>query len=384
MRFNFRCSSSFLLSAMIAGCSESTMPEDPSPVAIGLPANSGVAALAASEDRLYSLRVGSGTARVLEVRRLNGSIKWSESVPSCSIGSQCVMAVDASDNVYVATGTGLMSRTGSGSLRWTTAPDLVSIAIGAGSRLFGTGRPSAAQAAYSIEKANGASAWTTPLPAGFNSTSTLLDEPRSTVYAVARGGAIAMDMQDGAVKWTVSRTNCFGGSRGAIASDGTVYVTCDSDFSSTVYAYNPAGTLKWQLRLGSDAGTFAPIIDAAGTVYVANSGSVAAISPTGSVIWTVANLSAIRGSPVLDSEQNLYVVASQAGSVGARTLLVLTNGTIAEDRGSASCEDSMLLLPTGRAYCSGLNALIRFGTEGYPGDAQWGQFGHDYRRTSHR
>ena len=384
MCIHLKSGSVLLACTIVLGCSESTTPDDPSPVSIALPANSRVAALAASEDRLYSLRLGSATSRVLEARRLDGAVEWAESVPSCGTGQQCALAVDASNNLYLATGTGLMSRTSSGSLRWTVTTHVASIAIGSGSRLFVTGRPFVAQSVYAIEKANGATAWTAALPASFDAMATLLDESRSTVYSIGRGGAVAMDTQTGAVRWTVTHANCFAHSVGSIANDGTLYVNCDSDFSSRLNAYTPAGILKWQRSLGSTVGTFAPVIDADGTVYVANAGSVRAISPAGSVVWTVSNLAMIRGSPILDSNRNIYVFASQTGSGGEQTLLVLKNGTITEDRGPASCEDSILLLPTGRAYCSAFNALIRFGTEGYPSDAQWGQFGHNYRRTSHR
>lgn len=377
-----------VFASAFVGCSESTTPNaDVTPVTISLPANSGVAVLAASQDRVYSLgQGGTTTTRALDARQLDGVIVWTVSVPACSSpAAGCFLAVDGSGNLYVNTDDGLMSRgASSGSLRWTAATvRLESIAIGTGARLYGAGRAFiGSQSVYAIDMATGTTGWTTSLPNGFDATTTLLDETRSTVYAIGRGGAIALDTQTGSVKWALTR-NCFGGSMGAVAADGTVYVTCDNDFSSRLYAYNPAGTEKWQLGLGNTNGTLAPVIDAAGVVYVGNSGSMTALNPTGTAVWQLEGLFSNWASPVIDSNKNVYVVAAQTNA-GPRSLLVVNGGTIAENKGLSSCESALLLLSTGRAYCSAIDALMRFQTDGYDGAAQWNQFGHDFNRASRR
>ena len=110
---------------------------------------------------------------------------------------------------------------------------------------------------------------------------------------------MAFDTQTGSIKWITSQ-NCFAGSDGALAADGTIYVTCDGATSSTLYAYTPAGALAWQASLGNTPPMLAPVIDVAGVIYVGNARSLTALNKDGSTVWRLAGLFRSFTHPVVD------------------------------------------------------------------------------------
>ncbi|MBU1626871.1 hypothetical protein KKB18_05830, partial [bacterium] len=52
-----------------------------------------------------------------------------------------------------------------------------------------------------------------------------------------------------------------------IGPDGTIYAISVSLIDSIFYAINPDGTLKWQISMGNNCGSSAPIIGLDGTIY---------------------------------------------------------------------------------------------------------------------
>ena len=75
----------------------------------------------------------------------------------------------------------------------------------------------------------------------------------------------------------------------AIGTDGTIFVTFSAD-SDYVYAFNPNGSLVWQIALPSAPSSRGCLAIAQfGTIYAANSGYLHAISTSGDILWTWDN-----------------------------------------------------------------------------------------------
>jgi len=340
---------------------------------------------------IYTVRPNDLTTRNLDARLGDGSLVWTVVFGECTDECSHVPSVDAAGNVYLTTRQGLTSWNGaSGALRWTAAGIGVgSLAVGSNSRVYGAAaaRFKPDQPVYALDASTGAVIWTTIIPSGYV-TEVLLDEGRSTLYALTRGQAVALDAQTGAIKFTAKNSlgvQCFAGSPGSIAADGTLYLTCDNDFLSEVSAYAPTGQSKWLRHLGSTNGTHTPLIDASGVIYVANSGSVTALTPAGEVLWKLDSVYRIAVTPVIDSDKNVYILAELKSGSGHH-LLVATNGKITEDRGLVTADyyGALLLTAGGRVFYNSEGQLISFGTRGADAAAQWAQMGRDQGRTSRK
>lgn len=376
----------FVFAVFSISCSDSTNPgDDGSLVTVELPHLS-VPLLAASDNRVFTLRFVDSTSRALDGRSLDGDLRWTTTVPPCPTDLKCFLAVDGASNLYFNTTEGVMSRSGSnGALRWTASSiEAPAIAVGTGGRVFAPGQPfTSTQLMHAIDAISGTVTWSSILPPGFDAMAVLLDESRSRVYALGRGAAVAFDTGTGAIQWITSR-NCFAGSDGALAADGTIYVTCDADFLSRLFAYDPAGNEKWHVSLGSTTPTLSPLVDASGNVYVANRGSVTALNPSGSILWNRTGLFRSLTHPVIDSGGNVYIAASRISSISGRNLLLINNGEIVADLGLLACAGSMLLNDEGRLYCGEVGLLAYLKTPGSDPNAQWNQISHDPHRTSRR
>jgi outer membrane protein assembly factor BamB len=372
-----------ILLASVAACSESTSPgDDGTPVTVSLGSPSTVPLLAASTERLYTLRGVDPTSIAVEARRFGGGSVWKSLVPSCQ--DACFLAADALDNVYFATATGVTSVNGeTGAVRWDTPVRSAAIAVGSSRHVYVVSRPFAVpQRAYSIDAGTGAIEWITTLLPGFDATALLLDESRSVLYAIGRGRVTAMNLDGGAVRW-ISAANCFGGSQGAIASDGTIYVTCDNDLSSRLFAYHPSGLAKWTASLGATNGTLAPVIDAAGIIYVANRGSLSAVRPEGGFLWQMQNLGNSTTSPAVGSNNDVYLHASST-SGAPPSLLVINAGSVVEDKGPLGCALAFLVTMRGRVYCGSSGGFAFFQTSNTDVTGQWSQMGSDAQRGSRK
>jgi hypothetical protein len=373
--------------ALASGCISSTGADNSTaPVTVTTGLDPAFSILTAGGiDRIYAFFPNDPASRALAAMSANGSIAWSFVVPSCAAGSRCAPVVDALGNVYITTTQGLMSRKGSdGGLRWTNnAASFVSIAAGSTGRVYAIDRPFLTQSAYALDGATGSVLWKTALPAP-DGLPVVIDEARSNMYVGGRGGPTALDLQTGAIKWRVTHS-CIGGGETAIASDGTVYVTCDSDFTSKLYAYDPSGVEKWSASLGSTEGTFTPLIDAAGNIYASNSGSVTSLSPAGAVNWRLENLTQNFVEPALDTDGNVFIIAKLT-SDAAWNLLAVRNGMVFSNDGEIdpTYAGALLLAPNGRVYYNANGNLISLGTGGADAASQWVQFGRDYSRSSRR
>lgn len=116
----------------------------------------------------------------------------------------------------------------------------------------------------------------------------------------------------GRLLWRFELNNQIMLSRPALGADGTVYVRSQA---GDVIAITPHGAMKWLLQLGAD---LTPQIDVGsdGTIYTADSTTIYAIAPDGTVKWTFddpfPNQGVIAG-PNVGPDGNLYVVTHVPG-----------------------------------------------------------------------
>jgi outer membrane protein assembly factor BamB len=93
----------------------------------------------------------------------------------------------------------------------------------------------------------------------------------------------------------------------AIAADGTVYV---GSSDSSVYAFNPDGSIRWRYVTGEGCHQSAPTVDADGTVFVGSfDGYLYALGSDGSLRWRLPLGDNIRTSPAAASDGTVYCIA---------------------------------------------------------------------------
>jgi outer membrane protein assembly factor BamB len=150
-------------------------------------------------------------------------------------------------------------------------------------------------------------------------------------YGSPASGSLAAVNPDGSQKWIFAAAAALGPSS-AIASDGTIYATCQDN---SLYAVNPDGSQKWKFAAGAytlpvsypgapviSVSPSAPAIGADGTIYFASAdGHLYAINPNGSEEWTLAGWAPIGSAPggtsppaapAIGSDGTIYVGAGDS------------------------------------------------------------------------
>jgi outer membrane protein assembly factor BamB len=88
----------------------------------------------------------------------------------------------------------------------------------------------------------------------------------------------------------------------AIGNDGTIYVSSDDHF---LYAINPDGTKKWSYETGDVLSS--PAIGSDGTIYVgSNDRQLYAINPDGTLKWVYPTFSLLVSSPAIGIDGTIY------------------------------------------------------------------------------
>lgn len=371
----------------IVACDNSSTPGVTSP-----PPTTGLVQIKSGLYQIYSTLASDGPDRIYtgkEARKTDGTIIWSAAIPGCEAKYKCFPTVDSAGNVYVPTGGGLKALTPDGTLRWTNAEATFRlVATGNSGRLYAYAYGFPQYWVYALDASTGTTIWKTPLATLSNTL--VVDESRSTLYLENYGGPIALNVNTGAVRWSAPHPCGGTGGYGALASDGTLYITCTSNVKEfRMYAFDPTGAEKWHTLLDttfvSTANSFTPLIDDAGNIYGSSQSAVVSVSPSGTVNWRFAGLTDNYVHPAIDIDRNVYVIAKHG--VGAPwTLLVIKDGAVVSNEGEidALYAGALLLAPNGRIYYNANGTLTSLETAGAPPAAQWSQFGRDAGRSSHR
>lgn len=339
-------------------------------------------AIAGTPDGGFVSWTGNRTGSLQSVSAFtrDGVRLWTAAVDICQVGP-CVLSVDATGDIYIPTRSGLVALSRTGTLRWRVAANYVgSLSIGRGSRLYFVAGVYDAPypTLYAVDKATGDIVWQIPQIPG-SPDKLLLDEANNSLYALAFNRLRSLDPASGAEKWRVGPL-CFG--QGALAHDGTVYITC----GGTVSAYTASGTLKWTTKI--TGGGFRPVIDENGTVYVVYDNGATAVSSSGRVIWHYeVNEGGLIAStdPVVDAAHDLYIV-DRFDSSTAPTIVRIHNGIRQTSivRADTPHGRALLIMPDGRVLFNSAGNLISFQSAGSRDDAPWPTMGGDPGRTWRR
>jgi len=138
--------------------------------------------------------------------------------------------------------------------------------------------------------------------------------PDGTIYIGNNGDSKVYAINtDGTLKWTYLTGGALNFDSPAIGSDGTIYIGDYTD--KKLYAINPNGTLKWTSAACSGYIVDSPTIGSNGLIYVAggNGKNLYAFNPTNvgssniAAAYTVATTVSEWGTPVIDSNGNIYI-----------------------------------------------------------------------------
>ena len=136
--------------------------------------------------------------------------------------------------------------------------------------------------------------------------------PNGWVYFNGKPSICALD-GDGNFRWvTKTDSDC---TVPALAADGTVYA---GTANGVVYAFDGfLGTIKWQLTLTPFDKWTQPVVGADGLIYIgATDGTFYALTPQGTVKWSLKTGGGIHGAPAMGKDGTLYF-GSDDGSLYA-------------------------------------------------------------------
>jgi outer membrane protein assembly factor BamB len=133
-----------------------------------------------------------------------------------------------------------------------------------------------------------------------------------TLYFAGKDSVCAVDGQ-GNLKWVTQTQN--DASTPSIGADGTVYAV---DSKGNLAAYEPTkGTPIWSTPLSDVDTSNQVVVGGDGTLYVGSTtGAFYAVSPTGSVKWTLMTGDAIHGPAAIGADGTLYFGSDKLYAVG--------------------------------------------------------------------
>lgn len=122
----------------------------------------------------------------------------------------------------------------------------------------------------------------------------------------------------GSMLWQVQMDGSYSFVRPAVASNGNIYVV---DVSGTLHAVSPTGTLLWKVPGAAGFTGKALTVGPDGTIYVASEDIVRAFSPSGVTLWTYTQdpRAFILVGLSVGPDGNLYGVATQGLGVFSLT-----------------------------------------------------------------
>ena len=148
--------------------------------------------------------------------------------------------------------------------------------------------------------------------------------PDGSVYVAANDGVVRAVNADGSIRWAteIPDTRSILGSPTVTPDGSTVLVGTTGPTGTTggLVALSSTGELLWKAEIGDDP-VYTPSIGPDGTIYAGSPRSVAAVSPTGEVLWTRTGPS-IFGYASVGADGRVY-----ARDVDAGALLALDGAT---------------------------------------------------------
>jgi len=135
-----------------------------------------------------------------------------------------------------------------------------------------------------------------------------------TVQVLTPGGnsntvslTVTTRQSNGRVKWRFQHSDMYTVVRPAVGPDGTVYAL---DVGYHLYALSPDGALKWIVR---GAGAKGLAVGSDGTVYTGSESSIKAFNPNGTLKWNFEQspMAMILLGPNVGPDGNIYAVATE-------------------------------------------------------------------------
>lgn len=333
----------------------------------------------------------------VDSRSADGSIDWSIGLPS-GFGN-CTAAVGPSGNLLFATTDTLYSlKTQNGAVRWRIpAGNSGQIATSSTGMLFVW----RSGVVYALSDNDGSVRWSrtvnTPGAVGL-----FVDDARSNLYAVRDKGAVAMDLATGTVKWETTQGQDYGADA-AIAADGSLVIaksntapgasSIHGPYTGAIESFGSDGVLRWRDTLGLRPPDGSPVIDDAGTVYLAagaevfpqyGAGVYAFSMATGEMKWKHEFLR-IHSNIAVDADRTVYVIA-QAAADSAYQLYGLRDGiTVSAVRPvSDDYPVAMTIHSNKRLYYKTPSRIAFISTAGASPNAAWPVDKHDAKRSARR
>lgn len=337
---------------------------------------------------IYTFSKQSILTLTVDSRKADGTVVWSKTLPSGNIS--CVAAVAASNNVVVAASDSVFSINGqTGEIRWRIASRFVrAIATSSTGRIFLSQDASSLNpfTLYAFSDTDGSPLWSKVVD---GPGAPFVDDVRSTVYQVRRGGAAAIDIATGNVKWQTPLESALT-TDAAIGSDGSIMVSQLNDFSGAITAYTPDGTRVWRNPgFAARQTRGSPIVDDAGTVYTATrkfdgAGVYALSTTTGETKWK-REFYDVFSNVAVDANRTVYVLA-QASPDSTVTLYGLRDGAIVSATpGRDPTFDGLITIHSNHLLYYAAGHTVFFApTAGVSSSAPWPVDRHDAKRSGRR
>ncbi|PQJ74611.1 PQQ-binding-like beta-propeller repeat protein [Polaribacter gangjinensis] len=152
--------------------------------------------------------------------------------------------------------------------------------------------------------------WIFGVGINFNATATIATD--GTIYIGAMNGFLYAINPDGTEKWNV-KYGTWTATTPAIGADGTIYFAGEGNadnptFKGILSAYNPVdGSLKWTVGLTEKVNHGGPAIAPDGTIYLGgHDKQMVAYNPDGTQKWVYPVDSPIEVVPAIDNDGNIY------------------------------------------------------------------------------
>ncbi len=141
------------------------------------------------------------------------------------------------------------------------------------------------------------------------------DHPQGVLYAADEKGVVsAVNPVDGALIWSFDYEGDDAGkikAAPAVGPDGTVYILSEKGHLLALESHAASAEQKWMLVFDDQGFTFAPVIDAAGTIYLAGENGVWAVRPDGALQYQFETAKKVTSQPILAANEMLLVPAEK-------------------------------------------------------------------------